>query len=159
MSNKLSIIYYHHEQSFPENSRKKVEVSCCLKPFWTLQKIFVLAYGFSTVEKWCFFLIVVTSFWTSWGPWSKCNATCGVAFRNRTRVCKSSGQPSCKGKAKDRERCTVPPCPSKWLLFQSAPGSVRHTFKSSDIDFFKISINDDIKKRGLEQRPAGYHLV
>ena len=30
--------------------------------------------------------------WTSWGSWAGCSATCGTAFRSRTRQCSVFGQ-------------------------------------------------------------------
>lgn len=58
--------------------------------------------------------------WSSWSPWSVCNASCSGGVTVRSRSCSmpppSNGGAGCEGESMETEECNVDPCPG-WLGF------------------------------------------
>ena len=55
--------------------------------------------------------------WGDWGPFDKCEVTCGIGVKRRRRQCnkpapKFKGQ-NCRGSDMDTEKCMGGSCPSK----------------------------------------------
>ncbi|XP_072179240.1 uncharacterized protein [Diadema setosum] len=53
--------------------------------------------------------------WSTWSPWSSCNATCGGGVVVRSRACSmpppSNGVVDCEGDSIEVEECNADPCP------------------------------------------------
>ena len=56
--------------------------------------------------------------WSTWSPWSMCNASCNGGVTVRSRSCSmpppSNGGAGCEGESMETEECNVDPCPG-WL--------------------------------------------
>ena len=56
-----------------------------------------------------------------WGNWAetKCNATCGDAFKTKTRKIvqmEAFGGLPCKGESLTTEKCQIKPCPGNYTI-------------------------------------------
>ncbi|XP_033639811.1 SCO-spondin-like [Asterias rubens] len=53
--------------------------------------------------------------WSTWSPWSMCNASCNGGVTVRSRSCSmpppSNGGAGCEGESMETEECNVDPCP------------------------------------------------
>lgn len=57
------------------------------------------------------------SFWSEWGQYSACTATCGAGTRTKTRVC--IGSRNCPGFDTDTTSCVITQCVGTWGIWSS----------------------------------------
>lgn len=86
---------------------RQPKVSCCSNggAGWSSRKR-----GRDNCEP-CRTIIAEPSYWSKWGDWSECNATCGPSFQERNRTCISHGGNPCRGRAVMTRSCQTKPCP------------------------------------------------
>ncbi|XP_045160489.2 SCO-spondin-like [Mercenaria mercenaria] len=55
----------------------------------------------------------VDGYWSDWSEWTKCSATCGGGYRNKSRTCNEPlyGGLMCQGEMSETDTCNVDACP------------------------------------------------
>ena len=86
----------------------------------SLDIVYLRAYIYELETVISFANVLVDGGWGTWGAWTDCTKTCGVAEKTRTRLCDNpteayGGEP-CYGSNQDKNTCKENTCPGKFIF-------------------------------------------